>query len=173
MQFDINQIERTANQATQKTLAEIREIGFDHNFGIGYKEDIAFKVFVQPNQTNFALCSDTLREWLDKFFHRVEEELTPLEAEYFTSITKFADEHPIFRTTEDLHTNMWLEDTHTEHTPNGVAFAYTSFPFDLEKPDYELLERVLKAGYAVLALTTAWLEEKRIMTIDATNLNKQ
>lgn len=158
--FNIEAVEATAKEATNKLITEIKANGFDRDYIAEFKPGVEFKVFIQREQINCALSCESLRNWLDSFFKAGGDQMNAFESEFFSAVYDFAQQHPLFTDIEHIHTQMWIVDEVDQHSPNAVFYAYAEAPTDYEHPDYESLEKVMHSAYGIMILTHTWLDVK-------------
>lgn len=158
--FNIEAVKATAQEATNKLIAEIKANGFDRDYVAEFKDGVEFKVYIQREQINCALSCESLRNWLDSFFKAGGDQMNAFESEFFSAVYDFAQQHPLFTDIEHIHTQMWIIDEVDQHSPNAVFYAYAEVDTDLEKPDYELLEKVMHSAYGIMVITHTWLDVK-------------
>ena len=86
--------------------------------------------------------------------------MNAFEIEFFNTIKEFAEQHALFMDTQNINTQMWLISEKESHSPNAILFACAEVDTDLEKPDYELLEKVMHSAYGIMVITHTWLDFK-------------
>ena len=59
--FNIEAVKATAQEATNKLIAEIKANGFDRDYVAEFKDGVEFKVYIQREQINCALSCESLR----------------------------------------------------------------------------------------------------------------
>lgn len=158
--FNIEEVEAAAKEATNRLLSQIKEFGFDRDYIAGFKDGVEFKVYIQREQINCALSCDSLRKWLDSFFIEGGDTMNAFEIEFFNTIKEFAEQHALFMDTQNINTQMRLISEKESHSPNAILFACAEVDTDLEKPDYELLEKVMHSAYGIMVITHTWLDFK-------------
>lgn len=159
--FNINTVSALAEVSAKALIEQIKAKGFDHDHILEHSPGTEFKVFIQRGQINCALCSESLRKWLDTFFVEGGDDMNPFESEFFNTVYEFAQKHPLFMDVEHIHTQMWIVGETDTHSPNAVLYAYAEVDTNYETPDYDLLEKVMKSAYGLMIITDTWLGMKQ------------